>query len=86
MTFQGKLIQNTKKSPLIYLVTAQANGRDAWYYVQVEEPKHAAFKKQLSLGSLDLAHFGNVLYSGWGDVPPEPVEVLVRETFDPIAA
>lgn len=86
MTFQGKLIQNTKRSPLIYLVTAQANDRNAWYYVQIEEPKHAAFKKQLAMGALDLAHFGTVLYSGWGDAPPEPVDALVRDTFDPVAA
>ena len=43
-SFQAKFIQ-ANKSAAVYLVTATAEGNPAWYYVQVDEPKHKAFQK-----------------------------------------
>jgi hypothetical protein len=84
-TFQSKLISNDKAG-LVYQVTATAKGETAWFYLQVDEPKHKAFLRNIETGELDLADFGTVLYSGWGATPPEPIEARIKEQFDAIAA
>lgn len=82
MSYHSRLVETANKAALVYFVTAQAEDSPAWYYVQVEEPKHAAFRKQIAAtGELDLKHFGKVLFSGWGETPPEPIEALVKESF-----
>ena len=81
MSFQSKFVSSSNKAALLYLVTAKAEGKPAWYYLQVDEPKHKAFKKQMETGSLDLAAYGKILYSGWGETPPENVAELVRQAF-----
>jgi len=80
--FQGKVIRDNGKAGLIYLVTADADGKSAWYYVQIDEPKHKAFQKQMETGALDLAQYGKILYSGWGATPPEPIDARVREEYE----
>jgi hypothetical protein len=83
--FQSKIISDSGKNGLVYLVTADADGKPAWYYLQVDEPKHKAFLKQMETGTLDLAKYGKILYSGWGTTPPEPIEALMREKFEDAA-
>jgi len=82
-TFQSKLVSD--KNELVYLVTATANGKPAWYYVQVDEPKHKAFQKQMEAGTLDLAQYGKILYSGWGATPPSPIQALMKEKYSAAA-
>ncbi len=83
--FQSKLISSSGQAGLVYFVTAQAKGAPAWYYIQVDEPKHNAFKKQMERGSLNLADFGKILHSGWGTAAPEPIQALVKEQFSEAA-
>jgi len=79
--FQSKLVSATEKGVLVYLVTASVKGKPAWHYIQVDEPKHKAFKKQMETGKLDLAEYGTILESGWGAYPPEPIVALMNEKY-----
>ncbi|KAL9961602.1 hypothetical protein ACROYT_G030573 [Oculina patagonica] len=63
--------QNPKER--LYLVRGKDKGRSAWHYVMVEKPLLGLFLKQTQGGSLDVADFGTVLKSGWGENPPERV-------------
>lgn len=78
-----ELLPTIKSNPalLVYLVTAKAQGRPAWYYIQVKREKLADYKKQLKKGSLNLADFGDILESGWGEYPPEPIMYLMDEKY-----
>ena len=81
--YQGKLVSAANKGAIVYLVTAQVNGRPTWYYLKVDALKHSAFKKKMETGKLDVAEYGEVLESGWGNYPPAPIEA---QADDPVEA
>ena len=56
-----------------YLVHDENNGFPCWHYVLVDEDKLEAFKTKLIAGKLNVAEYGTVLYSGWGDDPPKDI-------------
>ena len=66
---------------LVYLVRGKDRGRDAWHYVLIDKRKEAAFKHAVQSGKVDVANFGDVLYSGWGKNPPEDIVRKVEEEF-----
>lgn len=55
----------------IYLVRGKDRGKPSWHYVLVERHLLGLFLKRANGGSLDVADFGDVLKSGWGENPPE---------------
>ena len=55
----------------IYLVRGKDRGKLAWHYVLVERHLLGLFLKRTNGGSLDVADFGTVLKSGWGQDPPK---------------
>ena len=57
--------------PYVYLVRGKDKGRPAWHYVLVEKEKEQEFKSQVQTGTVDVAKFGKVLHSGWGEDPPK---------------
>lgn len=66
---------------LVYLVRGKDRGRDAWHYVLIDKRKEAAFKQAVQSGTIDVAKYGDVLYSGWGKNPPEAIVRKVEEEF-----
>lgn len=68
-------------SKYIYLVTGQDKGRDAWHYVLVDPPKLQVFRAKTQGGSLDVADYGKVLYSGWGKTPPEDIKEKIKDEY-----
>ena len=54
-----------------YLVRGKDRGRPAWHYVMVSKTLLGLFLKRTKGGRLDVADFGTVLKSGWGENPPE---------------
>ena len=56
--------------PSIYLVRGKDRGRPAWHYVHVKDTLLTEFLEKTRGGSLDVADYGEVLSSGWGDDPP----------------
>ena len=57
----------------LYLVrgTTGEDRDNVWHYILVEEEKLALFKIRLQAGIIDLANYGEVLYSGLGKEPDE---------------
>ena len=53
----------------IYLVRGSDRGKPAWHYVLVDKHLLGLFLKKTKGGSLDVADFGTVLCSGWGQDP-----------------
>ncbi len=72
---------NSSRGDLVYLVRGTDNGRKAWHYVLVDKLKLPIFLKKIETGSLDLADYGAVLASGWGEDPPESVKKSISEQY-----
>ena len=65
-----------------FLFRGKDSGRPVWQYVLVHKPLLGLYLKQPKGASLDVADFGTVLQSGWGENPPEKTrnKILERET------
>ncbi|MDG7053614.1 MAG: hypothetical protein LKM45_07180, partial [Wolbachia endosymbiont of Alcedoecus sp.] len=61
------------RSDLIYLVRGKDRGRSAWHYVLVDKDKREMFLAKSRTGSMDVADYGEILYSGWGEDPPQEI-------------
>ncbi|MGN7661684.1 MAG: hypothetical protein ACTJLK_03620 [Anaplasma sp.] len=75
--------QATKKSRLdcLFLVRGKDKGRPAWHYVLVDKGKREMFLAKSKSGSMDVALYGSILYSGWGENPPEDIVKKIEEEF-----
>ena len=65
----------------IYLVRGTDRGKPAWHYVLADKHLLGLFLKKTNGGSVDVADFGTVLCSGWGQNPPAGTidQILKRE-------
>ena len=68
-------------SPLVHLVRGKDRGRPAWHYVLVEEGKINSFKEKTASGTVDVARYGKVLMSGWGEDPPKDIRKEIESLF-----
>ena len=66
---------------LIYLVNGNDRGRAAWYYVVVDRLKVQMFLKAMNSDSINLDDYGVVIYSAYGDNPPESITQKVKEEY-----
>ena len=75
--------ESTRKSRLdcLFLVRGKDNGRAAWHYVLVDKSKREMFLAKSRSGSIDVALYGQILYSGWGENPPESIVKKIEEEF-----
>ncbi len=78
-----KAIDPKKRSQadLIYLVKGVDNNRNAWYYVLVERLKVQMFLKALNDDIIHLENYGIILYSAYGDEPPEEITNKLKEEY-----
>ena len=65
----------------IYLVRGKDEGKQAWHYVLVDEDKIEDFNAKVNTGTIDVADYGTVLYSGWGQDPPKDIIRVVELRF-----
>ena len=70
-----------KRGNLVYLVRGKDKGKAAWHYVLVDKVKLPVFLKKTQGGSLDVADYGKVLYSGWGQDPPDEIRQKIQDEF-----
>jgi hypothetical protein len=66
---------------LLFLVKGIDDNRPAWYYVLVERLKLPMFKRALNDNIIHLEEYGKILYSAYGEDPPEEIKRKVREEF-----
>ncbi|KLT22660.1 hypothetical protein wVul_1025 [Wolbachia endosymbiont of Armadillidium vulgare str. wVulC] len=69
------------RSDLIYLVRGKDRGRSAWHYVLIDKEKREMFLAKSRTGSIDVADYGEILYSGWGEDPPQAIVDKINEEF-----
>ena len=79
MTWVSKI--ESERGEQVYLVRGKDDGRQAWYYVFVEKLKLSHFLKMIEAGSLNLDDYGKVLYSGWGQDPPDEIAEQIKNEY-----
>ncbi len=63
------------------MVRGKDRGRSAWHYVLVDKDKREMFLAKSRTGSMDVADYGEVLYSGWGEDPSQEIVDKINEEF-----
>lgn len=71
----------SERGDQVYLVRGEDRGRQAWHFVLVDKLKLSLFLKKIATKSLDLEDCGKVLYSGWGEDPPEAIVKKVEDEY-----
>ncbi len=71
-----------RRSQNVFLVRGKDRDRSAWHYVLVDNNKRELFLAATRRGSLDVADYGEVLESGWGQDPPEEVVKRIEDEFN----
>jgi len=82
MSFVEKII--AKEGGIIRLLTAQEDGKDAWYVISISPSSYLEYKKQISGNNVNLKNFGDILESGWGKLTTKLIEQL-KAKYDLIA-
>lgn len=66
---------------LVYLVKGVDDGRNAWYYVLVDRLKVSLFLKALNDDIIHLENYGAILYSAYGDEPPQNITDTLKKEY-----
>ena len=71
------------QSQRVYLVRGKDRGRPAWHYVLLVDDDKTIdrFHETVSAGNVDVADYGQVLKSGWGEDPPAHVKEWIEKTY-----
>jgi hypothetical protein len=69
------------QADLVYLVTGTDREKSAWYYVLVDRLKVRMFLQAMKSSSINLDDFGKVIYSAYGEKPPEEITNKVKEEY-----
>lgn len=79
-------VQHKKKPDLsgktVYLSTGQFNGKAIWHYILVDKIKLPILLKDAELHKqVDVTRYGNILFSGFGEKPPEEVKICIQKKY-----
>lgn len=74
---------SSNKNSTVHLVSdIDQTGNQAYYFIRVEQKRLAEFLLATDSDSpIDLADFGEVLYSAYGDSPPPHIQNWARDEF-----
>jgi hypothetical protein len=70
-----------KSNQKIYLSQGHYEGHSTWHYVKIDALKEPLFKQAIKSGSVDVADFGEVIFSGWGEKPPQSVVEMIQKKY-----
>ena len=70
--------------PYLYLVRGNDKGKPAWHYVLVDKVKEEDFKAKVATGTINVADYGKIICSGWGENPSAEKKKCVGDQFDKI--
>jgi hypothetical protein len=65
--------KKTARSFKIFLTRGHFNGIRIWHYVKVDVLKLPLYQKAVQSGSIEVDKFGEILFSGWGENPPDEI-------------
>lgn len=72
---------SSSQADLVYLVKGIDDNRNAWYYILVERLKLSLFLKVLNDDIIHLEKYGKILYSAYGDEPPQEITDLLKKEY-----
>lgn len=79
MSFLEKV--QTSRSDMLYLVRGKADGIPCWHYILVDKQKLPMFKIRVKTNQIELADYGQILESGWGENPSEEIQAKIKQQF-----
>lgn len=65
----------------VFLVKGAKQGKPVWIYLLVNKALLPVFQHKMGQPGVDVAQYGEVLYSGWGKEPPEYVVKQLKKEF-----
>ncbi len=65
----------------IYLVRGKDGNRPAWHYILVPKDKEIELKKQKAGTNIDVADYGKIVKSGWGEDPSDEIKREIEEEY-----
>ena len=77
MSFVDRIVSS--RSFLIRLVRAKNGELKAWWYIRVRPDKFEEYKVAVRADKINLTKYGEILYSGWGEEPPEDIKEKIEE-------
>jgi len=66
---------------LCFLIRGKDKGRKAWHYVEVRRNVVHIFLQKTRAGQVDVAVYGTVVKSGWGEDPEKAIVEWVEKMF-----
>ncbi len=76
----GNVISTERR--VIYLIQApDTSGRNAYYFIAVHPELENTFVEAVEAGPTHLEDFGTVIFSGFGDVVPDPVKKYMTKRY-----
>lgn len=79
---ENSYAQGVKGLHKIYWVRGKDRGRAAWHCVKVPKNIEQMFLAKARSGSIDVADYGEVLHSGWGENPPDDLKKRIEEEYN----
>ncbi len=67
----------------VFLVRGKDHGRKAWHYILVVDDEETidSFLDMVKSGNIDVADYGQILKSGWGQDPPDEVKKWIEMKY-----
>ncbi len=72
---------NKSEAERVHLVRGKAEGKPAWHYVLVVDDEEIVEMFHKTARNLDVADFGHVIKSGWGQDPPDHVKEWIKKKY-----
>lgn len=69
------------KANNIFLIRAVEGGRPCYFYMLIRQEHARNIAELVAKGSVDLANYGTVLASGYGENPPEDVQQRMHDEY-----
>ncbi|WP_339045501.1 hypothetical protein [Candidatus Mesenet endosymbiont of Agriotes lineatus] len=69
------------RADCVFLVRGKDGGKSAWHYVLVDKDKKEMFLAQSRTGSINVALYGQILHSGWGEDPTQDIVDKINKEF-----
>jgi hypothetical protein len=66
---------------MVYLVTGLRAAIPVWCYAMVPSRTRASFSQAVRQGKVNIAQFGQILFSGQGIQPPQEIEAIVSNYY-----
>ena len=69
-----------KNNAFVYDIRTVQNGKNAFVIVKVAKAKHTIFKMKLGKEEFDMADYGEILHSGFGE-PSDDIKSQMRKKY-----